>query len=103
MTFEEARHQLETTRDAIPSIVDEGRRLALREALDEVRAAWPVGETGESRDAWYEDGRGLVNPLPYVPYVHDGLADELAPAALRDAEPLFHDHVQNRVAALTGS
>lgn len=101
VTFAQARAQMEAARNALPTIVREARDLAGAEAVERVRAEWPVGETGDSRDAWEFDGDALRNDLPYVSYVHDSLADQVGPEALRAAEPTFHDHVQRRIAALT--
>ena len=69
-TFD-AQHGLDTTLEHVATRV-----------VGSVRRQWPVGDTGASRAAWVAVGAAIDNPLQYIEYVHDGLADRLVPAEM---------------------
>lgn len=101
MTFDEALAGLIAARDAVPGAVADAIDQVGRLAEDQVRAEWPRA-SGESADAWTWTGTALVNDVPYVPYIHDGLADRLVPQVFHDLEPVFRELVESRVNAAGG-
>lgn len=101
LTFDQALANLVAARDAVPGAVehalDEVGKLALAQVVD----AWPV-DSGRSAEGWEWTGSALVNDVPYVAYVHDGLADRLVPRVFKGLEDTFRELVEARVDAAGG-
>lgn len=96
MSPEEAIADLQAKRDAIPAAMAEGRAALGSAAVARIQAEWPVGDGPgpHSRDAWaHDDTRGVYNDLPHTPYVHEGLADRLAPQVLSDLQSVYDEAV----------
>lgn len=85
MTPEEAIADLRALRAATPGILEEQLTETARQGADLVAARWPR-HTGESAEAWDNDGPAVVNDAPHTPHVHDGLAYRLVPEVLEGLE-----------------
>jgi hypothetical protein len=94
-----ALHDMLDELEELKSLVPAMHRRAIEDvglaAVDLIRDRWPR-LTGLSGDSWAFD-RGLLviyNPVDYVSFVHDGLADRLVPAVLESLEPDFDQHLE---------
>lgn len=101
MTLGEALADVQAKRAALDAVVSAALDETGLEAVRRVKAEWPR-DTGDSAEAWDWDtsAKAVANPLPYVPYVHNGLADELVPRTFRELEPFFSETFTRRLDAV---
>jgi hypothetical protein len=105
MTFAQAIAELKRKRAAIRSAAAYALDMVGQEAERRIVKVWPV-DTGLSRSKWTWKVQKralkgqLVNDVPYVPFVHKGLAARLVPQTFRDLEPLFKEIFTGRLEAV---
>lgn len=101
MTLEEALADAQAKRSALDAVVSASLDEVGLEAVRRIKARWPRA-SGDSAKAWVwnRTAKAADNPLPYVPFVHDGLADKLVPAVFAELEPMFADVFTSRLDAV---